>query len=209
MASRMIHLAIGHLLAEKYDVGDRQRFLFGSVIPDAVPKEQSHFFLVFDNNTRKTYDLTGFRARYAGRMTDGLYLGYYMHLIEDIVFRDYFYHTAGYVPSDSKLPRLHEDYSILNGYITEKYGITDVPDVPEGAGDEPLLREQGIEPEGLIDKLRADLREKKTGEPVYFTREYADEYIKRAAAACGEELRALAGQNSHIREKDLSWLKHN
>ena len=56
MASLMMHLAVGYRLAERYDVGDRQRFLFGSVIPDAVPKEQSHFFLFFDNGTRKTYD---------------------------------------------------------------------------------------------------------------------------------------------------------
>ncbi|MBQ7186902.1 MAG: zinc dependent phospholipase C family protein [Ruminococcus sp.] len=209
MSSLMMHLAVGYRLAERYDVGDRQRFLFGSVIPDAVPKEQSHFFLFYDNGTRKTYDLTGFRERYREHMRDGLYLGYYMHLIEDIVFRDYFYHTVGYVPADEKLKQLHDDYSVLNGYIIESCGIREIPDVPKGAEKEPLLREQGIEPAELMRELREGLKSRIAGRTVWFSRENADEYLKRAAAVCGEELRALAGLNSHIREKDFSWLKHN
>ena len=40
------------------------------------------------------------------------------------------------------------------------------------------------------------------------TKEYAEEYIRRAVSVCGKELRALEGFGSHIREKDFSWLRH-
>ena len=209
MASRMIHLAISKLLSEQYEVGDRERFLLGSVIPDAVPKEQSHYFRIYENNTRKTYDLTGFRSRYSRRMDDGLYLGYYMHLIEDMAFRDYFYHTVGYVPSSKKIHRLHEDYSLLNRYIIGRYGITRVPDVPEDIADEPAVKEAGIDAAKFIREMQGDFENRQEGEPVYFTREHADEYIKRAVTVCGYELDALAGKREHIREEELSWLRHD
>lgn len=208
MASRMMHLAVSKLLAEQYDTGDANVFLLGSVIPDAVPKERSHFFKFFEGETRKTYDLTGFRRRYAEKMNGGLYLGYYMHLIEDMVFRDYFYHTAGYIPSKEKLPRLHTDYSLINRYIMEKYGITEVPRVPEGIENEDIIRETGIGAAGFILDMQGDLRLRLAGEPVYFTRKNADEYIERALTVCGQELDALAGKREHIREEDFSWLRH-
>ncbi|SDB21917.1 hypothetical protein SAMN02910317_01108 [Ruminococcaceae bacterium FB2012] len=209
MASRIIHLAVSKLLADNYDVGDKNLFCLGSVLPDAVAKERSHFFKFFDGGTRKTYDLTGFRNRYPGLSEGGLYLGYYMHLIQDIVFRDYFYHTVGYVPTSEKLKQLHLDYSLINSYVIGRYGITELPAVPDGLGEDPLLKEKGIDPSAFIGDMRGDLSLHPEGEPVYFTRAFADEYIARAEEVCGQELRALSGEGEHINEDSFSWLKHN
>lgn len=207
MASRIIHLAIGQLLSERHDAGDRDRFLLGSVIPDAVPKERSHFFRFFGEG-RKTYDLTGFRQRYEPQLEDGLYLGFYMHLIEDIVFRDYLYHTVGYVPSAEKLPQLHRDYSLINGYIIRKYGLHKAPDLPVGIGDELIVREMGIDAAAFISELCDDFSQPEEGEGVYFTRKTADSYIARAVSVCGRELSALSGRGEHIKEEDFSWRRH-
>ncbi|MBR4555136.1 MAG: hypothetical protein IKO27_06025 [Ruminococcus sp.] len=208
MASRMMHLAIAHLLAGEYEIGGRERFFLGTVIPDAVPKERSHFFKYIAGG-RKTYDLPAFRGRYGHKLDDGLYLGFYMHLIEDIVFRDHLYHTVGYEPSQQKLPRFHHDYSLINRYIMEKYGITSVPGVPEGIADEQIVRDFSIDVPAFMEDMRGDLGLCPEGETLYYSREAADGFIARAVDVCGRELRALSGEGEHINEDSFSWKRHD
>jgi len=47
MASRLMHLIIGHQIAERLHIEDRTSFLLGSIAPDAVQtKDESHFMIV-------------------------------------------------------------------------------------------------------------------------------------------------------------------
>ncbi|MBR6101609.1 MAG: hypothetical protein IKP95_04205 [Ruminococcus sp.] len=210
MASRMIHLALGYVLSEQFDVGDRESFLAGSVIPDAFPKEQSHFFRYFgEGSARKTYALRQFRERFGDRLGGGLFLGYYMHLVEDLVFRDHLYHKVGYVPTKEKLPRLHRDYTLLNGIISRSCGIKAVPALPEGFEKEPLVGEHSVEIRAFLEDMKNDLTASPEGETVYYTQAIAEDYITTASEICETELRALRGQGEHIREEDFSWLRHN
>jgi hypothetical protein len=46
MGSSMMHLIIGHRIAESLNIDDRTSFLLGSIAPDAVrTKDESHFFV--------------------------------------------------------------------------------------------------------------------------------------------------------------------
>ena len=54
-------------------------------------------------------------------MDDPLYLGYYLHLVQDIVFREVFYLDHGWkVDSPQKVERLYDDYRIHNTWAIEK-----------------------------------------------------------------------------------------
>lgn len=37
------------------------------------------------------YDLDGYLSKFGDKMDDELYLGYYLHLIQDLVFREIIY----------------------------------------------------------------------------------------------------------------------
>ena len=209
MASRMIHLAAGYCLAESIDPAQLQRFLLGSVMPDALPKTVSHRFRYFDGGRCKTYDLAGFRDRYRDRLGDGLYLGYYMHLVEDIVFRDHLYHRVGYVPTEEKLVQLHRDYTLLNPYLRERYGITEIPALPDDIADEPLVMGDIGAVGRFLEDMRRELTDDPQGEPVCYTKETAEQYIELAVGVCRNELAAFAGRGEHTDEHSFSWLRHN
>jgi len=209
MASRMMHLAVAYRLADLIDPSQRERFFSGSVIPDALPKDKGHYYKFFDGSTRKTYDLTGFREKFADRLRDGLYLGYYMHLLEDIVFRDHLYHEVGYVPTDAKVVQLHKDYTLLNKYLSDKYGIKSVPSVPENIVNEPLVTGQTEAVRNFIADMHRDLTNHPDGVCVCYTENIADEFLDRAVSVCIKELAALDGKGEHIDEYSLSWLKHS
>ena len=209
MASRMMHLAVTHSLAESCDVKDRERFFLGSVIPDSAPKAVSHYYKYFDSGRRKTYDLPAFREHYSDFLGDSLYLGYYMHLIQDLVFRDHLYHTVGYVPTNEKVVQLHRDYELLNRYICKKYRIESLPAVPVDIGSELIVKELSLDVRGFIRDMSRDLTEQPQGEPVFYTASVAEEYFSRALAACRTELSALDGKGEHTDEKRFSWLRHD
>ena len=208
MASRIMHLAVAYVLAENCETGSRERFLAGAVIPDALPKQQGHFWKFFDEDRYKTYDLAGFRQRYSDRLGDGLYIGYYMHLVMDLVFRDHLYHGIGYVPTDEKTAQLHKDYSIINGYICPKFGISKLPELPDSLDTEPIIAGHGDAVRAFFADMRRDLTERPQGSPVYYTEKIADEYINRAVGVCKREVAALCGKGKHIDELSFSWLRH-
>ena len=87
MASSIIHLAIAEELMKRRSFISAERLRFGVVLPDAGDgaRSRSHLRIQIDERGRKTYDLERFRAMYGARMQrDELYLGYYLHLIQDI-----------------------------------------------------------------------------------------------------------------------------
>ena len=91
MASRILHLAAAKLILDEHPVADEKRFRLGSILPDAGERVSAHFRVRIDGGTKTMMALSGFRARFADKMDDPLYLGYYLHLVQDIVFRKVFY----------------------------------------------------------------------------------------------------------------------
>ncbi len=82
----------------------------------------SHLKKKICENTRYTYDLEFFRDRYGKYMEkDDLYLGYYLHLIQDMLYRRFMYGEHGWNSSvPGNVEKLHRDYEILNEYVSKK-----------------------------------------------------------------------------------------
>lgn len=68
------------------------------------------------DGVKKTYNLTRFREMFQENMKiDSLYLGYYLHLIQDIVYRKFVYTDYQWNPKiPGNIERLYHDYQLIN-----------------------------------------------------------------------------------------------
>lgn len=136
MASSMIHFVIANRIMEQIDVKNKQRFILGSLVPDACSHEDGsydtcHFWGQSSDGLLKGINWLLFKEKYSSKLQDdSIYLGYFCHLIEDAVW---FYDIVDkYV---RKYPRNirgeyyakgYRDYGRLNYILTRKYKL-DVP----------------------------------------------------------------------------------
>ena len=157
MASRILHLAAAKLILDEHPAADEKRFRLGSILPDAGDRVSAHFRVRIDGGTKTMMALGGFRARFADKMDDPLYLGYYLHLVQDIVFRKVFYLDHGWkVDSPQKVERLYDDYRILNTWAIEKFALREDLTAPEDFSAEPICAVSDFAlPEFLVE-LHAD-----------------------------------------------------
>ncbi len=217
MPSRVIHLAVAECLLRQIPAFpcDPDRFRLGSVLPDCAPNRAGHPEIRFADpaagRTKKTYDLTGFRARFGEKLpADGLYLGYYLHLVGDIVQRKMLYGETGYDPHvPGNVARLHRDYELLNPYMIEKYALKAPPPLPAGIEEEELF---SLAPffasEFLTDMLR-DFEMPPVPETEescrFFSPAMADEFVRRAVLASQREILALGGGGTPLDEFAEAW----
>lgn len=88
MASSIIHYAIACELIKRRHFKSPDRLKLGSILADAGYNGNSHMKIAVAGGHKKTYDLDGYRNTYGESMKqDDLYLGYYLHLIQDIIYR--------------------------------------------------------------------------------------------------------------------------
>lgn len=211
MASRIIHLAITDILAGKYVFKDINRLKIGVTLPDASAPgqntERSHLKIQICGLTKKTYDLTRYRKEFGKRMKeDDLYLGYYLHLVQDILFRYFMYEMHRW---DSKAPgnvdRLHNDYALINTYVIEKYQLRDDIMVPEDFADEPIHALYPFGYKSFYEELKGDYEPYREGSLFFFTQQKADEFIGMAVELCLKELDALSQGQPGLDEYDWGW----
>ncbi len=227
MPSRVIHLAAverllaglpallrahpsAHALISRITGSERGRcrLRLGSVLSDSAPKHAGHLVIRFSDpvsgRMKKTYDLTGFRERFGDLLlTDGLYLGYYLHLVGDIVQRGMLYGETGYDPRvPENVARLHRDYEALNPYVIETYGLQAPPtlrsagirEVPHGSlEDEALFSLAPFRAAEFLEDMRRDFAPRQTAREacVFFTPAMTDEFVRRAVLASEREILAL------------------
>ena len=87
MASSMIHLAVVQEMMKEVSFRDIARLRLGVILPDGAVEGNSHLKKKICENTRYMYDLEIFREQYGAYMKkDDLYLGYYLHLIQDMLY---------------------------------------------------------------------------------------------------------------------------
>ena len=87
MASSIVHLAITNELIKTHEFNNISRLKLGSVLPDAGEKDLGHLKIKIPETNKRTYtyDFERFREKFQNLLkTDDLYLGYYLHLIQDI-----------------------------------------------------------------------------------------------------------------------------
>ncbi len=194
MASSIVHLAVIEELSRKYAFRDLNRLKFGAVIVDfGRSQTETHMKKSVWGMNKKTYDLDRFRSEYGDLMCrDDLYLGYYLHLIQDLCYRHFVYDKYKW---DATIPgnveKLHRDYSIVNYYVICRYGLENDLVIPQYFENEPLNRLSSFDTELLLKSMDGFFKKVDDEDIFFFTREMTDEYIAEAAEICLKELNAL------------------
>ena len=212
MASRIIHLAAADALLREFDIDDPARFRLGSILPDAkidsYLRAAPHFQVALPNGLI-TYKLKEFLALYGDRVkSDSLYLGYYLHLIQDVFYRRYMYALPNW---DARIwenvLQLHSDYRKINRYIIENRGLENSISLPADFSQEDINLRFEFDMEGFLRELDADFLNIYTGEYRHFTPAMADEYLAIAIDACRKELKALGEGLPLLDEVQMAWGK--
>lgn len=193
MASSIIHYAIASEILKVRSVRSSERFLLGAVLPDYGFQGNSHLKHAVAGGHKRTYDFEGFRADYGDRMKeDSLYLGYYLHLVQDILFRHFLYDRYHFDPTvPGNVEQLNADYSMENAYVIRKYALENTITVPAHFEDEMLNRICSFDLEKLRDGMNAYFASELSGKGVFFTEEMTDEFITEAAEFCLKEMDKL------------------
>lgn len=207
MASRIMHLAATvQLLPELPQGMSVPRFLSGVIMVDSAPqaRRSSHYHLTQDDG-RRTYDIARFRDEYGHMLlTDGLVLGYYVHLLQDLVFRDYVYHTLGLNPRiPGYLQGIHSDYRRLNRLLIRRYGLKADFDIPPSAV--PLQQIADFDMAGLPAALAVDFMQEGAADAFFFTEEHAHCYIEKAVLICKSEIKSLRAGMPLTDPMDWTW----
>ncbi len=211
MASRIIHLAITNELSQQYEFSNIDRLYFGTIIPDGVSSCQdyilSHFKLRISDTGKRSYNLTEYKEKFGNLLkADDLYLGYYLHLIQDLLYRHFMYDRYHWNPKpDGNIERLHDDYKQINAYVISKYGLHSDIHVPNGFASEKINEIADFEPDRFIQELKNDFERIEYKERFFFTNNMVDEYIQWAVEYCKKELAALENGSYYFDEYEWSW----
>lgn len=219
LASRIIHYAITKYIAEIIKIKDINRLYLGSILPDAynldtyntasTTAQNSHYKETICNGTLKTYNLTKFRNQFINKMKeDDLYLGYYLHLVQDIIYRQFVYDDYKWNPTiTGNVSKLHNDYHLINTYVIKKYELKNSIYIPEKFLEEEIFSIYPFGIEQLLHDLKEDFIHYSEGNIFFFTEKMADEYIKRASHICLQEVAAIKSGGVLLDEKQYAWLK--
>lgn len=212
MAQRTVHYALALQLADELPPSLRDRFLLGSLLPDAYPspdlRERTHY-VRYTASGGRYFDFEAFRAAYGEKLaTDGLYLGYYAHLAEDACYRRRFY-GSGVIRVDSPedIADLHRDYHLLNGALVRRWGLKDCPGEAPDLSAEPLSELCRFDAAGLLRALRDDLQEDLRGETRFLHPADVNDYMEEAMALLQSELPCVMRGRSLLRAADFAWKK--
>lgn len=212
MASRILHLAVAEELMKHVQIKDKNRFCLGCILPDAynpaVPKADSHLKASVCGKSKKTYDLDKFLSLFEKEMKkDDLYKGYYLHLIQDLVFRELVYDKYKWNPTiPGNVQRLHNDYRLINSYAIKKYGIKNEIQLIEKLEKEKLHSLYPFEVQGFLLDMASDFQDVEDEEIFFFTEAMADEFVSIATEDCLKELQALERGGHYVDAYARAWL---
>ena len=195
MASSIVHLAITNELIRTHEFKNIGRLKLGAVLPDAGEKNQGHLKIKIPETNKRTYtyDFEGFRDKFLKLLkTDDLYLGYYLHLIQDICYRHFVYDRYHWNPTvPGNVEKLHRDYAITNHYVVVKYHLKNDIVIPDDFDMEPINELCSFDTKWLTESLDTYFRTVTDGDIFFFTKEMTDEFILDAVELCNKELQAL------------------
>lgn len=213
MAQRTIHYLLGEELIG-LGVRDVDRFRVGNLLPDAIEdlifRDLTHYQTdtQIGGETKRLSDFERFRREFAPLVeTDGLYLGYYMHLIEDACYRR-FWNRVRFAPRDmtrENVAVLHNDYHLLNRYIVSRYGIRNEIVFPENFEREPVNRIYPFLLRDFLDEMRGDFTENPQGTTHYLTETLLEEFLADARDTCREALRRILTGVEPMDPRSLTW----
>lgn len=208
MASSMIHLAIIRCIIVKTEFNNLDRLRLGVILPDGAVSGNSHLKKMICEQTRVTYDLEFYREKYGEQMkTDELYLGYYLHLIQDIFYRRYVYsehHFNSSIPEN--VERLHQDYENTNWFVAKQYGLNQNMLRTQTLAGEPIMELADFREQELVREVREQFHPMEEKSSFFLTREMIREFIDRATEICLHELNQLAQGKAGLDSFEWSWM---
>ncbi len=210
MASSMIHLAIIRCIIVKTEFNNLDRLRLGVILPDGAVSGNSHLKKMICEQTRVTYDLEFYREKYGEQMkTDELYLGYYLHLIQDIFYRRYVYsehHFNSSIPEN--VERLHQDYENTNWFVAKQYGLDKNMLRTQTLAGEPIMELADFREQELVREVREQFHPMEEKSSFFLTREMIREFIDRATEICLHELNQLAQGKAGLDSFEWSWMDY-
>lgn len=106
---------------------------------------------------------------FSDKMDDELYVGYYLHLIQDLVFRELIYDKYKWNPTISgNVEKLHSDYCLINAYVIKKYGIKNDIQLIQNLENEKLYSLYPFEAEGFLNDMVRDFQDGAEGELFFY-----------------------------------------
>lgn len=211
MASSIVHLAITNELTKKIVFSDPARLKFGAVVVDAGAGGNqygnTHMKIFVEDGKKKTYDLDRYREMFGERMlTDDLYMGYYLHLVQDALYRHYVYDIHHWNPRiPGNVERLHKDYELLNQYVINKYGLTNDLIVPDGFDDEDINQLGVFDTEQLLRNMNSFFSPVDEEPIFFFTKEMSDEFIGQALEFCIREVKRVRNGEQGMNMLEYAW----
>ena len=209
MASSIVHLAITNELIKRYSFRDVHRLKYGSVIVDAGYNGNSHLKINVFDGQKKTYDFDSFRQMFGEKMReDDFYLGYYLHLVQDVLYRRFVYDKYQWNPMiPGNVERLHRDYAIVNGYIIKKYNLVNDLLIPENFSEEIINNLCSFDAEDFRKRMDSYFIPIEEQDIFFFTREMSDEFIGEAIDLCLHEIKCLEKNESGIDMYEYAWTR--
>ena len=212
MAQRTIHYLIGEELIPM-GVRDVDRFRVGNVLPDAIEDLVYRNLTHYQADTQvggqslRISDFERFRRDFAPLVeTDGLYLGYYMHLVEDACYRR-FWKKIGFPErhmTREKVAVLHNDYHLLNAYIVRSRRLRDELVYPADFESEPVNRLYPFLLKDFLAEMRGDFTEDLRGTTHYMTEALLKEYLTGAMDVCRDALRRILSGGEPLDPRSLT-----
>ena len=209
MAQRTVHYLFGELFSQQIEIKDKQRFLLGNVLPDAYAKgsdrDRTHFIVKTD--TQVYFDFSKFRDEYADLIcSDDLYLGYYMHLVEDAFYRQFLYSDRVIRPSNpEEVAMLHNDYHILNSHIVNNYHLQNELIDPIDLEAEAIGNIAEFRVNGFLEDMSGDFMDQTTGTTRFLTEDLLGEFIDKYVPLGLMELQCVQNGSTMLQSIDFAW----
>jgi hypothetical protein len=212
MASRIIHLVLAKKLAYKLGIKDHDKFIVGSLLPDSYQGDKDNHALSHFKQTvehRKVMNYYDFLERYRDKInTSEVYLGYFLHLVQDAVYRKFLYYDHDLISqySDDFRMTLYKDYRILNNYLIEKYQLNKLSPSLNKLVPHELLSYASMQFSDFVEDMENDFKFE-DGATTYFTEAMVDDYIEQALKVCVEEYNGLLKTKKVSNPMTYSWLR--
>ncbi len=212
MAQRTIHILFGTLLSDQMKLFDKNRFLIGSILPDAyinpANRKVSHFIKYISDENCLYFDFHDFFERFHNEiMKDDLYLGYYAHLVEDAFYRYFLYYEKCMMQKikSYELDILHNDYHILNFYIMKKYALPSHLELPEAFENERINRITEFDLPKIVSDYGSDVVESCDAKTVLLTEAMLEEFVLRYIDQLVDEMHNIRNGCSKLNVFDYKW----
>ena len=153
------------------------------------------------------FDFSKFRDEYDELIRrDDLYLGYYMHLVEDAFYRQFLYSDRVIRPSNpEEVSMLHNDYHILNSHIVNNYHLQNKLVFSIDLEDEAIGGIAEFRVDGFLEDMSGDFMDQTTGTTRFLTEDLLDEFIDKYVSLGLKELQSVRSGSTLLRSIDFAW----